>query len=79
MVRELDADASSLLTTFTYIWCQVVRMSREHIVGSVHRHGQQNAAFATLVGLAQRFEAYRSQFFGDIDGYVAFTSRSDAY
>ena len=34
MVRELDdADASSLLTTFTYIWCQVVRMSKEHIVG----------------------------------------------
>ena len=45
MVRELDdADASSLFTTFTHIWCQVVRMSREYIVGSVHRCGQQNAA-----------------------------------
>ena len=50
----------------------------EHIVGSVHKRGQQNAAFAMLVGLAQRFEAHWSQFFGDIDGYVAFTSRSDA-
>ena len=30
-------------------------MSREHIAGSVHR---QNAVFATLVGLAKRFEAY---------------------
>ena len=30
----------TLLTTFTYILCQVVRMSREHIVGSVHRRGQ---------------------------------------
>ena len=40
--------------------CQVVRMSREHIiiVGSVHRRGQQNAVFGTLVGLAKRFEAY---------------------
>ena len=38
MVRELDdADASSVLTTFTYIWCGC----REHIVGSVHRRGQQ--------------------------------------
>ena len=60
MVREhgeLD-DVSSLLTTFTYIWCQVVRMNREHIVGSVYRHGQQNTAFATLVDLAKRFEAH---------------------
>ena len=57
MVRELD-DASSLLTTFTDILCQVVRMSREHMVGRVHRRGQQNAVFATLVGLAKRFEAY---------------------
>ena len=57
MVRELD-DASSLLTTFTDILCQVVRMSREHIVGSVHRCDQQNAVFAMLVGLAKRFEAY---------------------
>ena len=57
-VRELD-DVSSLLTTFTdVILCQVVRMSREHIVGSVHRRGQQNAVFATPVGLAKRFEAY---------------------
>ena len=40
MVRELD-DVSNLLTTFTYILCQVVRMSREHIVGSVHRRGQK--------------------------------------
>ena len=54
MVRELE---SSLLTTFTDILCQVVRMSREHIVGSVRRRGQQNAAFATLVGLAKQFEA----------------------
>ena len=36
----------------------MVRMSREHTVGSVHRRGQQNAAFATLVGLTKRFEAY---------------------
>ena len=57
MVRELD-DASSLLTTFTDILCQVVCMSREHIVGSVHRCGQQTAVFAMLVGLAKRFEAY---------------------
>ena len=59
VVRELD-DASSLLMTFTYIpvLCQVVRMSREHIVGSVHRRDQQNAVFATLVGLAKQFEAY---------------------
>ena len=57
VVRELD-DASSLLTTFTYILCQVVRMSREHIVGSVHRRGQQNAVFAMLVGLAKQFEAH---------------------
>ena len=39
VIRELN-DASSLLTTFTYILCQVVCMSREHIVGSVHRRGQ---------------------------------------
>ena len=79
MVIELD-DASSLLTTFTDILCQVVlvRMSREHIVGSVHRCGQLNAVFATLVGLAKRFEAYLSQLFGDVYGYVAFTNRSDA-
>ena len=37
-------------------------MSREHIVGSVHRRGQQKAAFATLVGLAQRFEATKASF-----------------
>ena len=57
MVIELD-DASNLLTTFTDIMSQVVRMSREHIVGSVHSRGQQNAAFATFVGLAKQFEAY---------------------
>ena len=57
---RLVRNASSLLTTFTYIILlyQVVRMSREHIVGSVHRRGQQNAVFATLVGLAKQFEAY---------------------
>ena len=55
--RELD-DVSTLSTTFTYILCQVVRISREHMVGSVHRRGQQNAVFATLVGLAKQFEAY---------------------
>ena len=55
--RELD-DASTPLTTFSYILCQVVRMSREHMVGSVHRRGQQNAVFATLVGLTKQFEAY---------------------
>ena len=57
-----SVDPRSLLTTFTdilcQILCQVVRMSREHIVGSVHRRGQQNAVFATLVGLTKRFEAY---------------------
>ena len=57
---------AALLTTFTYIWCQVVRMSREHIVGSVHRRGQQNAAFATLVGLTKRFEAYYETSFSAI-------------
>ena len=38
MVRELDdadAIASRQLTTFTYILCLVVRMSREHIVVSI--------------------------------------------
>ena len=74
MVRELD-DTSSLLTTFTYILCQVAHMSREHIVGCVHRHGQQNAVFAMLMGLAKQLG---SQIFGDIDVYVVFTSRSDA-
>ena len=35
-----------------------MRLFRKHIlVGSVHRRGQQNAVFATLVGLAKRFEA----------------------
>ena len=29
-------------------------MSREYIVGSVHRRGQQNTVFATLVGLTKR-------------------------
>ena len=47
----------SLLTTFTYILCQVVRMSRKHVVGSVDRRGQQNEVFATFMGLAKRFEA----------------------
>ena len=55
--QELD-DASNLLTTFTDILCQIVCMSREHIVGSVHRRGQQSAVFATLVGLVKRFEVY---------------------
>ena len=48
-------------------------MSRKHMVGSVHRRGQQNAVFAMLVDLAKRF-----QFFDDIDGYTVLTSRSDA-
>ena len=46
-----------LLPTFTYILCQVVRMSRKYMVGSVYRRGQQNAVFATLIDLAKRFEA----------------------
>ena len=47
-------------------------MSRKHIVGSVHRRGQQNEVFATLVGLTKRFEAYSSQFFDNIDRYVVY-------
>ena len=67
MVRELD-DASSLLTTFTYILCQVVRMSREHIVQWAVSIGvaKQNAVFTTLVGLAKRFEAYTEASFSAI-------------
>ena len=48
---------TSLLTTFTYILCQVVYMSRQHMMGSVDRRGQQNAVFATLMGIAKQFEA----------------------
>ena len=54
----MHATQCRLLPTFTYILlCQVVRMSRKHMVGSVNRRGQQNAVFATLVDLAKRFEA----------------------
>ena len=67
-----------LLTTCTYIMCQVVCMSRKHMVGSVDRHGQQNEVFATLTGLAKWFEAQWSQFFNDINGYAVLMSRSDA-
>ena len=52
----MHATQCRLLPTFTYRLCQVVRMSRKHMVGSVHRRGQQNAVFATLVDLAKRFE-----------------------
>ena len=41
----------SLLTTFTYILCQVVHMSRNHMVGCVDRCGQQNAVLVTLMDL----------------------------
>ena len=51
---------------YLHILCQVVHMCRKHIVGSVHRRGQQNKVFAMLVGLAKQFEAYWSQFFDDI-------------
>ena len=56
MVRELAA----CLTTFTYILCQVLHMSIVHIVQWAVSIGvaKQNAVFATLVGLAKRFEAY---------------------
>ena len=47
--------ALSLLPTSTY---QVMRMSRKHKVGSVHRRGQQKAVFATIVDLAKGFEVY---------------------
>ena len=53
-------------------------MSRKHMVGSVDRRGQQNEVFATLMDLAKRFEAQRSQFLDDIDGCAVLTSRSDA-
>ena len=66
-----------LLTTCTYILCQVVRMSRKHMVGSVDRRGQQTEVFVTLMGLAKRFEAQWSQFFDDINEYAVLTSRSD--
>ena len=39
---------AAVSTTFTYILCQVVRMSRKHMVGSVHRRGQQNAKMQYL-------------------------------
>ena len=49
---------AAVSTTFTYIiLCQVVHMSRKHMVGSVHRRGQQNVVFAMLVDLAKRSEA----------------------
>ena len=48
---------AAVSTTFTYLLCKVVRMSRKHMVGSVHRRGQQNAVFAMLVDLAKQFEA----------------------
>ena len=76
--RHATYSGISLLTTFTYTLCQVVRMSRKHMVGSVDRRGQQNEVFATLMDLAKRFEAQRSQFLDDIDGCAVFTSRSDA-
>ena len=53
-------------------------MGRKHMVGSVDRCGQQNGVFATLMDLAKRFEAQRSQFFDDVDGYAVLASRSDA-
>ena len=49
-------------TIFTHILCQVVRMGRKHMVGSIDRRGQQNAVYATLMDLANRFEAQLSQF-----------------
>ena len=57
-LKRAHTPRAAVSTTFTYILCQVVRISREHMVGSVHRRGQQNAVFATLVGLAKQFEAY---------------------
>ena len=59
-VRELELHAC-LLTTFTYILCQVVRMSTP-LVDSVDRHGQQNAVFATIMDLAKRFEDNEASF-----------------
>ena len=49
---------TSRLLTNLYLHCRVVRMSRKHIVGSIHRCDELNEEFATLVGLAKRFEAY---------------------
>ena len=50
-----STQASSLLPTSTY---QVMRISRKHKVGSVHRRGQQKAVFATIVDLAKGFEVH---------------------
>ena len=48
------------------LYLHIVPVSREHMVGSVDRHGQQNAIFAMLVDLAKQFEVFNEASFSMI-------------
>ena len=66
MVRELELDdASSLLMIFTYILCQIVRMSREHIVGGVANKTQYLQRSWALPNDSKHTEANFSAIFTD--------------